>query len=141
LNKIISTAYLQLKKNDNYGRVKIMSQETIPVSRGVAIIMIVSTLLLSFVSLTAYTKYIFAKDFNFIVEVFCNQEEEVCFVRDCDEYCPPNGLETYSVFEIPAHLYSSCTSNSCENICLAEDSSYLCTRIICDNENGDVCSS
>ncbi len=89
--------------------------------------------------LTAYTKYIFAKDYSFYIEAPCDPTTMTCFVRDCGDYCPPNGLDTYRAYMIPASVFPSCTSNSCENICLSESSSYQCEEIICDSETGDEC--
>lgn len=92
------------------------------------------------VFLTAYTKYIFAKDYYFYIESPCDPSTTKCFVRDCDDYCPPNGLETYSAYNIKASTYSSCLDNSCVNICESSESEHLCTPIACDETTGDECS-
>jgi len=92
------------------------------------------------VFLTAFTKYYFAKDYYFYVEAPCDETSELCFVRDCDDYCPPNGLASYKAYYIKASLFDSCSNNSCTNICSSEATSNLCSEIKCDSENGDSCS-
>lgn len=103
---------------------------------------ILLSVLLSIVSLSlfsSFTRFVVAKDYNFHVEIPCEPTSEgTCFVRDCDDYCPPNGLESYKVFVIPALLYDKCTDNSCSNICLTNGS--LCSEIQCSLENGDTCT-
>ncbi len=107
---------------------------------GVSILVSFVLLSLVFTYLTAYTKYIFAKDYSFYIETPCDPESMTCFVRDCDDYCPPNGLAIYRSFSIPADVFPVCTSNSCENICLNKATSHQCEEIVCDEENGDSCS-
>ncbi len=88
-----------------------------------------------FVFLTAYTKYIFAKDYSFYIEGECNPTTTTCFVRDCEEYCPPNGLDTYSAYYIDASEFSSCASNDCANICKNLETAHLCEQIACDSND------
>jgi hypothetical protein len=88
-----------------------------------------------FVFLTAYTKYIFAKDYSFYIEGECDPLITTCFVRDCDEYCPPNGLEIYSAYYIDASEFTSCTSNDCASICENLETAHLCEQIACDSNN------
>jgi hypothetical protein len=95
---------------------------------------------LFFVFLTGYTKYIFAKDYTFYIEAECNPDTTSCFIRDCEEYCPPNGLSTYSAYYIDASEYSRCTSNDCSNICQDSTTAHLCEPIPCDSDAGDECS-
>jgi hypothetical protein len=92
------------------------------------------------ISLTAYTKYIFAKDYNFYIEAPCDPTLMTCFVRDCDDYCPPNGLSTYRAYMVSASVFPDCIDNSCTNICLSGTTSSLCEEIICSTEDGDSCS-
>ncbi len=99
------------------------------------------TVSVALVFLTAFTKYFFAKDYYFYVEVPCDETTQNCFVRDCDDYCPPNGLASYKAYYIKASLFESCTDNTCANICESDSSSQLCTEIACDTENGDSCST
>ena len=91
---------------------------------------------LSFFS--SFARFVVAKDYNFHVEIPCEPMDSNCFVRDCDDYCPPNALESYRVFVMPAQLYSGCTDNTCSNICLTNGTS--CTEILCSAETGDSCS-
>jgi hypothetical protein len=100
---------------------------------------VVVALLLTY--LTAYTKYIFAKDYVFYIEAPCDPESMICFVRDCDDYCPPNGLSAYRSFTIQASTFASCTNNSCENICLTESTAAQCEEIICDPVADESCST
>jgi hypothetical protein len=96
---------------------------------------------LFFVFLTAYTKYIFAKDYSFYIETPCEPDSEICFVRDCDNYCPPNNLSAYKAFIIPADIFANCVDNACSNICLADKGRQACEQIHCNAEAGDSCSN
>lgn len=109
-------------------------------ARHVRIFLLISTISVFLVLLTAYTKYIYAKDYVFFVEAPCDTETEQCFVRSCDDYCPPNEFETYKTFAVPATLFAQCTDNTCQNICLNENMQTLCKQIVCDSDNGDDCS-
>ncbi len=91
---------------------------------------------LSFFS--SFTRFVVAKDYNFHVEIPCESTGTNCYIRDCDDYCPPNGLESYRVFIMPAQLYGECDNNSCKNICL--NNKDTCEEIKCSFENGDDCS-
>ena len=88
------------------------------------------------VSLSSYVRYIFAKEYEFHIEMPCNSKTEFCNIRDCDDYCPPNGLDEYKVYKIPALLFRSCSDNSCSNICVGTNK---CQLIKCDAESGDTC--
>lgn len=89
---------------------------------------------LFFVFLTGYTKYIFAKDYTFYVEGECDPTATSCYVRSCDDYCPPNELSTYSAYYIDANQFNNCTYNDCKNICEDTETAYLCEPIPCDAE-------
>lgn len=102
----------------------------------ILLIALLGIICLSFFS--SFTRFVVAKDYNFHVEIPCVPTENNCFVRDCDDYCPPNGLESYRAFVLPAELFSECTDNTCSNICLSN--STKCSEIICSSENGDACS-
>lgn len=92
------------------------------------------------VLLTGYTKYIYAGDYFFIIEAPCDENSQTCFVRDCEDYCPPNELATYKTYLIKAEDFADCTENSCTNICENEETSDLCEEVICNLDNGDDCS-
>lgn len=115
------------------------SREYLP-QYGVRLLTIFVLSSLVFTFLTAYTKYIFAKDYSFYIEAPCDPSTMSCFVRDCDDYCPPNGLDTYRAYMIPASIFPACTNNSCENVCLDETTTHQCEEIQCDEEAGDSCS-
>ncbi len=117
-----------------------MEDAVIAVSKKVIGLLVFTIVGLSLVILTAYSKYIYAKDFTFLIEATCNPEQQSCFVRDCEEYCPPNQLEIYSAYEISAADYDKCTTNGCENICQNETTKNLCIEISCNAENGDDCT-
>ncbi len=102
----------------------------------ILLLALMSIVLLSFFS--AFARFVLAKDYNFHVEVPCEPSENNCFTRDCDDYCPPNGLENYKVFVMPATLYAQCDNNACENICV--DNNNLCSEIECSSDAGDTCS-
>ena len=93
---------------------------------------------MAMVAITASAfRYLYFTAYAFHIEAPCvRTDDTTCFVRDCDEYCPPNGLELYQVFEIPAVIFHDCADNSCSNICPSAD----CTPILCDPEF-DQCSS
>ena len=94
--------------------------------------------LIVLVSLSSYVRYIFAKDYEFHVEMTCDTKTEICNIRDCNDYCPPNGLAEYKVYKIPAIDFTNCIDNSCSNICGATNK---CLLIKCDTESGDTCSN
>lgn len=105
------------------------------------ILLLISGISVALVCLVSYTKYIYAKDYTFLVEASCDPLTQSCYVRDCEDYCPPNELESYTVFAISAADFSSCTDNSCSNVCLNPTTAEKCEEITCDIENGDDCSS
>lgn len=98
---------------------------------GITIIGLIVVLVASFV------KYLYTKDYYFFVEAPCDVGKENCFVRDCDNYCPPNGLASYSIYKIKAKDFEGCTTNACLQVC---ENSTVCEKIACDSELGDSCS-
>jgi len=96
------------------------------------VIFIIVSLVL--VYMTAFTKYIWAKDYFFIVETTCDPEVSTCFVRDCEDYCPPNGLEIYSSYLMKAYDFEKCPNGDCYEICTDTTTSNLCEKIECDLE-------
>lgn len=88
---------------------------------------------------TAY-KFLWLKDYNFYVEAVCDPEIEICFYRDCSipDDCPPNGLEHYRAFEVPAGDFSNCSDNSCLAECVS--GKIQCNELICDESEGYECS-
>ena len=110
-------------------------------SMGLEVKMLVIFFILSFfvVVISAYSRFVILKDFTFQVEVPCNPETQTCFVRDCEvDYCPPNNLTEYALFNIRGYQYSSCTTGTCVLYCSRASSQ--CEAVSCDPENGDVCT-
>ena len=93
------------------------------------------------VSLFGLYKYLFAQNYDFILEAPCDSSQQTCYVRDCEEdYCPPNELAEYRMFTIPAHAFKDCEDNACLNLCSEENGP--CTEILCgENPEEDVCST
>ncbi len=74
------------------------------------------------------------------MEVPCDPTEDICYLRFCGdgEECPPNGLERYSVYRVPASSYGLCQDGTCENEC--KTGALACEKEICSIEAGDTCS-
>lgn len=84
-------------------------------------------------------KFLIQKDYDFIVEAACDPLAEACFYRDCSEGdCPPNELEYYKTFLVPASDFPRCSDNSCAPECSSE--TIACEEIICDEAEGEDCS-
>lgn len=112
-------------------------ENEVAVKRSVKVFLVVIAVSVFFACLTGYAKYIFAKDYYFFVEASCDNTTQTCFVRDCDDYCPPNSLETYRTFTVKAADYQQCQTNSCSNFCTIENN---CEEVLCDPQAGDECS-
>lgn len=83
--------------------------------------------------------FLIKKDYNFALETACDPLEHNCFVRDCDtDECPPNGLEYYRIFEVPAGDFETCLENDCLREC--ESGAVQCIETVCDEESGGYCS-
>lgn len=88
--------------------------------------------------LSLYKNYI-KKDYTFYTEAFCDSSASECFVRSCEnpDDCPPNQLEEYRAFELPAAEFVNCSDNSCLNICPSTEHS--CTEILCSSLEDSEC--
>ena len=86
------------------------------------------------VAISAFTRYIYAKDYYFLVEAPCDAETENCYIRSCDDYCPP-----YSVYSLKASYFEQCSDNSCENICTPYNEN-ICAPITCEASDEQECS-
>lgn len=117
-----------------------MADKAGTVSRRVVVTVVIMVIAVFFALLSSYTKYIYAHDYSFIIEAPCNPEQTTCFVRDCDDYCPPNELEIYTSYLISAGDYANCTDNSCANVCENVATAELCVPIEC-NPNENDCTS
>ncbi len=81
--------------------------------------------------------YFIQKDYTFIVEIPCDPLVNECFVRDCEAGdCPPEGLSSYREFAVPAALFDSCTTATCENVCL---SGSACEEHYCREQTDILC--
>ncbi len=101
-----------------------------------------SIIILSVFVVIASTSYLFLwkKDFTFVLEAYCDPEYEICHYRDCSnpDDCPPNQLEYYRVFEVPATDFPKCSDNSCLLECAMETIS--CAEIICEEDDENTCN-
>lgn len=97
-------------------------------------LIIVLTLVVLF---SAYARYLFAKDYYFLVESSCDTSTENCQIRDCNDYCPPNELEEYKTYKIKAIHFDSCEDNTCSNICESTATAGVCELIPCDDEESE----
>lgn len=103
---------------------------------------IVLALLITSIGLVIFStgyRFLWEKNYTFMVETECTVGSESCFARDCEEEeCPPNGLEEYRVFNLQAKDFSACDGGSCLNVCV--DGSITCEEVMCDSFAGDSCS-
>lgn len=85
-----------------------------------------------------YKNYIL-RDYTFYVEAQCDTSANECYVRSCEVEgdCPPNNLETYRAFELPASEFQYCSDNSCLNICPSEE--HLCEELLCSDQEDVDC--
>jgi hypothetical protein len=86
----------------------------------------------------AYDKYFYTKNYDFFVEAPCDPLKNVCFIRDCDDGCPPNGLEEYRVFTLSASDFNFCKDNSCLDECTS--GSITCEETMCGDSEEDECT-
>lgn len=82
-----------------------------------------------------FQKFVLEERYDFFVESPCDPETESCYLRDCEEYCPPNGLSSYKVWKIVARDFDRCADDSCEAEC--ETGKIVCEEVPCDPEEGD----
>jgi len=82
-------------------------------------------------------RYIIQEDYTFLVEAPCNPLNQACYVRDCEDYCPPNELSEYRLFSLPAKEFARCEDNSCLNIC--PSATYSCEEILCEEDEETAC--
>lgn len=89
---------------------------------------------------SAFYKYFFTKNYDFIIEAPCNLEIQKCFIRDCtnSEDCPPNKLSSFRKFLIAAKDFRKCKDDSCLKECVSN--LITCTEIKCGEGRDDVCS-
>lgn len=92
------------------------------------------------IAATAY-KFLFAKDYVFVVEAPCDPTTNTCFTRNCsiEDECPPNELGNYRMFNVKASDFGKCVDNSCSSECVSGQIS--CEEIMCGESEEDSCSS
>lgn len=89
--------------------------------------------------ITSLYTYLFAKNYDFLIEASCDAATQQCYVRDCSTGdCPPNNLSAYVVYSVPASVFSSCADNACSNICAGWNSP--CKAIPCSSQTDIECS-
>ncbi|MBP6911681.1 MAG: hypothetical protein KBB88_00550 [Candidatus Pacebacteria bacterium] len=101
--------------------------------------LIILTILM--VIFTTWFHFYKTKHFQFIVEAPCDINTDTCYIRSCTDegnYCPPNSLQSYRVFQINASDFDTCTENSCLTECLS--GSIACTELLCEEDNVTSCS-
>lgn len=101
--------------------------------------LIILTILM--VIFTTWYHFYKTKHFQFIVEAPCDINTHTCYIRSCMEegdYCPPNNLQSYRVFQINASDFEKCTDNFCLDECLEGD--IACTEIECQEDTATSCS-
>ena len=93
------------------------------------------------VILGTFYNFFILKQYDFVVEAACDPETEECFYRDCEEEdaCPPNQLETYKIFTVPADRFGSCADNSCASLCQGDEAS-MCIETVCGETEGNECA-
>lgn len=86
--------------------------------------------------------FYFKKDFDFIVEISCDPEKEICYERDCTnpDDCPPNQLSNFKRYTLSANDFKYCKDEDCTLVC--ENNEIECTEVECvpDEEMGETCS-
>ncbi len=86
-----------------------------------------------------FYKYFLNKNYPFLIEAPCSQENENCFVRDCSSgECPPNELEYYKQYYISAADFEKCIDDSCADECSSEE--IKCEQVVCGELPEDTCS-
>ncbi len=86
-----------------------------------------------------FYKYIYKKDYLYMIELPCDSTSEKCFIRDCSQGdCPPNNLSSYKKYFIKAYDFKKCGVDSCLDECLAGNAD--CKKIECDESSNDSCS-
>lgn len=85
----------------------------------------------------------YKKDYDFVVEVFCDPYREKCFQRDCSnpDDCPLNGLSDFKRYTLNAADFVKCKNNDCKKAC--ETNLISCEQLECEvnEELGESCSS
>lgn len=104
-----------------------------------AVIILIAAMVVAVIAATSWF-FLVRKDYEFVVEVPCDPETEICYARDCEEEeCPVNGLETYTVFTLRAADFARCADGTCLMECRTGEIS--CSEAICGESEEDVCAA
>lgn len=105
------------------------------------VFIVVIALMILVVSWSSWYIYLYTKDYAFIVETPCPEDQAMsaCFVRDCSEEgsCPPNNLSVYGRWQIKASDFDKCSGQNCLEACTLKQIS--CQRIPCNASDGEDC--
>ena len=82
-----------------------------------------------------FYKFVITKNYDFYVEAPCNPESETCYLRDCEDYCPPNGMAEYKIWMLSAADFADCSDETCAAEC--ESGTVKCEEVPCNPEIGD----
>lgn len=87
--------------------------------------------------------FYYKKSYNFIVEVSCDPQKEICFERDCSnpDDCPSNGLSNFKRYSLKASDFKYCHNEDCADAC--GNNQIKCSPVECkaDTEVGESCTS
>ncbi len=91
--------------------------------------------------LFSFYTYFYKKNYNFIVEVPCDNSTETCFERDCSNLddCPPNGLSDFKRYSLKASDFKYCKDENCAQACA--EGTIKCESVQCEenSETGESC--
>ena len=95
------------------------------------------SIILSCITVVFVSYYIFFvnKNYDFTVEISCDNKIESCRYRDCsiDGVCPPNNLSLYNEYSIRASDFSSCKNDDCTLAC--KTGSINCVKTECTEDD------
>jgi hypothetical protein len=90
----------------------------------------------------SFYSFYFQKDYDFLVEVACDPNIEICFERDCSnpDDCPPNQLFTFKRYSLKAADFQMCEDEDCTIAC--GNKIIKCEPMECveDPDMGETCS-
>lgn len=81
------------------------------------------------------------KNYLITTEASCNSEIQTCYARECsenEEDCPPNQLESYTIYTFKARDIDKCFESSCSKEC--QENLVECEEIVCGGNEDDSCS-
>ena len=80
---------------------------------------LINILLFLIVILSGFYFFYFKKDFDFIIEIPCDSNLEICTIRDCSnpDDCPPNQLKSFKRYSLKAYDFNKCPNEDCKLMC------------------------